>query len=401
MTCTDAVACCCAGEGTHGPALCGWEMPHETVRMGAQKPEFCIQKPLAMVSARQMSISCNVRLWAGIVGRGGTRRAGRDFRQDSRKRFSPCAPCSLGDALSVALEASTIPDVPMRVLHISSTTEADVFTQRGAGDVLTVVADAPAEAGADANPLGNVAEPRTWVGSVESLPSYMGPFSVAVIDEDCLAEQDEMRSVLLKCSLMMRPAGHALVYSSSGKRVSVELVEGMVRDLCFDVVSALEGGEVLLQVPANFALASSIRMEGEVVEGYGRGSRNLGVPTANLRPADVAAQVDGLPLGVYFGFARLAGQDVTRKMVMNIGKRPTFVEDNGPEESIEVHVMDFDGADFYGARLEVLVCGFLRPEMKFDGLDALLNRIHTDIGVARSQLDCDRFVQAKEAWHAS
>ena len=62
------------------------------------------------------------------------------------------------------------------------------------------------------------------------------------------------------------------------------------------------------------------------------------------------------------------------------------------------YVMDYDGGDFYGERLAVLVVGFLRPEMKFDGLDALLNRIQTDIGMARSQLDGDRWKSLQADW---
>ena len=33
------------------------------------------------------------------------------------------------------------------------------------------------------------------------------------------------------------------------------------------------------------------------------------------------------------------------------------MKDNGPEESIEVHLMDYEGCDFYGRRLAVIICG--------------------------------------------
>jgi riboflavin kinase len=71
-------------------------------------------------------------------------------------------------------------------------------------------------------------------------------------------------------------------------------------------------------------------MEGTVVKGFGRGSRQLGIPTANIDPSGSAEQLQGLCNGVYFGWAQLdapagwaAEDSEVHKMVMNIGKRPT------------------------------------------------------------------------------
>ena len=47
--------------------------------------------------------------------------------------------------------------------------------------------------------------------------------------------------------------------------------------------------------------AAPIRLAGAVTTGFGRGSRQLGVPTANLPPEPLEAQLAGLPDGVYFG----------------------------------------------------------------------------------------------------
>ena len=312
---------------------------------------------------------------------------------------------ALKRALDVALGAteSVALGAPVRILNVSSGLTIDLLLGMGVEDVLSVVADHDASASGAHTPLGNDAASRTWVGDVASVPPYMGPFSMTVVDRDRLGN-DGLRPALLKASLMMRPGGHTVVYSSEGRALNRKWVESVVQGMCFEVLGDGVGEDaMILRVPEDFAIPnvpSPIFVEAEVVSGYGRGSKQLGVPTANLRPADVSAETNVLPHGVYFGFARLVGEGngdgAVRKMVMNIGKRPTFVKDNGPEESIEVHLMDYEGRDFYGRRLAVVICGFLRPEMKFDGLDALLNRIKTDIGMARSQLDGERWSKVGE-----
>lgn len=57
-----------------------------------------------------------------------------------------------------------------------------------------------------------------------------------------------------------------------------------------------------LQVPEGYAHPRApIRLSGSVVTGFGRGSKQLGVPTANLPPEPLAAELKELPAGVYFG----------------------------------------------------------------------------------------------------
>ena len=114
----------------------------------------------------------------------------------------------------------------------------------------------------------------------------------------------------------------------------------------------------------------------------------MGVPTANLDPAVLADELAGLRRGVYFGYARLpedAKHGKWCKCVVNVGARPTFADGEGV--TVEVHALRDFGRDFYGERMEVVVLGFLRPEMRFDGLQALVARIMADIGLARGALD--------------
>jgi riboflavin kinase len=95
-----------------------------------------------------------------------------------------------------------------------------------------------------------------------------------------------------------------------------------------------------------------------------------------------------LPRGVYFGWARLEGDSAPRKAVLNVGVRPTFAgEPGGGRPTVEVHLLHAFPQPFYGRRLRVLCLGFLRPELRFGGLQQLVARIRTDVGIASALLD--------------
>lgn len=120
-------------------------------------------------------------------------------------------------------------------------------------------------------------------------------------------------------------------------------------------------------------------VRGEVVHGHHRG-RTLGFPTAN-----VEAAVEMLPaLGVYA--ARVTALDGTdlqaHPAVVNVGVSPTF---GGTRVTVEAHLLDHTG-DLYGRRLEVAFVARLRPERRFDGVDALRAQIALDAQAARTAL---------------
>jgi len=84
------------------------------------------------------------------------------------------------------------------------------------------------------------------------------------------------------------------------------------------------------QIPPGFAMPTPVALAGTVVKGFGRGSRDLAVPTANIDPAPLQGVVGKLPRGVFFGWAKLevgpgepAEDGAVHKMVMNVGRRPT------------------------------------------------------------------------------
>lgn len=86
-----------------------------------------------------------------------------------------------------------------------------------------------------------------------------------------------------------------------------------------------------VQVPYGYRFAgAALQLHSTVVTGFGRGSRQLGVPTANMDPEPLAQQLQQLERGVYFGWAQLtppagwpAVDAAVHKMVMNVGRRPT------------------------------------------------------------------------------
>jgi riboflavin kinase/FMN adenylyltransferase len=125
-------------------------------------------------------------------------------------------------------------------------------------------------------------------------------------------------------------------------------------------------------------------LTGVVVEGARRG-RTIGFPTCNLDQIEEALP----PWGVY---AVLVDREVgvparataLAKGVANIGVRPT-VAPGETRPNVEVHLFDVT-EDLYGQRLRVHLVARLRPEQKFDGLDALKAQIARDAEAARARI---------------
>jgi len=120
-------------------------------------------------------------------------------------------------------------------------------------------------------------------------------------------------------------------------------------------------------------------IEGRVEPGEQRG-RVLGFPTANLGLGDYLRPA----LGAY---AVRAGVDqglgtIWRDGVANLGRRPTV---GGLDERLEVHLFDFSG-DLYRRHLRVQLIEFIRPEQRFDNLEALRQAIAGDAAAARRRL---------------
>ena len=130
---------------------------------------------------------------------------------------------------------------------------------------------------------------------------------------------------------------------------------------------------------AAVALGRPWEIEGRVEHGDKRG-RQLGFPTANVALHDYLEP----RFGVYAVKAAVDDGAAPRWIdgVANLGRRPTV---GGIRVQLEVNLFDFQG-DLYGKHLRVAFLGFIRPEMKFAGLDQLKAQISADSITARQLL---------------
>jgi len=124
-------------------------------------------------------------------------------------------------------------------------------------------------------------------------------------------------------------------------------------------------------------LTRPFTVRGPVIHGDKRG-RELGYPTANL---DMGAYLRPR-FGIYAVTGRILATGQELKGAANLGVRPSF---DPPKELLEPYFFDFSG-DLYGQEIEVAFRHFLRPEAKFDSLDALKAQMEEDCDRARDLL---------------
>ena len=148
-----------------------------------------------------------------------------------------------------------------------------------------------------------------------------------------------------------------------GERVS----SGRIREL----LQAADPGAATRLLTRPFAI------EAEVERGDGRG-HDLGWPTANMRLGKYLRPA----YGIYAVRVRLGanGQDGGSEHdgVASFGIRPMF---DPPEELLEANLFGFDG-DLYGRTIEVMLHHYLRPEARFEDLDALMSQMAKDAEMA-------------------
>ena len=115
--------------------------------------------------------------------------------------------------------------------------------------------------------------------------------------------------------------------------------------------------------------STACRLTGIVEEGKHLG-RTLGFPTVNIRP-DAASPAHN---GVWAARIRVDEGGEWRWCMLNQGRHPTAPEG---QPTIEAHILDFSG-DLYGHRVTVEYERYLRPEKRFDSLEALTRQLAMD-----------------------
>lgn len=127
------------------------------------------------------------------------------------------------------------------------------------------------------------------------------------------------------------------------------------------------------------------RMRGRVVHGEARG-RMLGFPTANLATSATGT----IPAdGVYAGWLLRSPGPGEQRMpaAISIGTNPTF---DGQVRQVEAHVLGRTDLDLYGEDVVVEFVRRLRPTLRFDGIDPLVEQMRQDVLEAADALGVDR-----------
>ncbi len=184
--------------------------------------------------------------------------------------------------------------------------------------------------------------------------------------------------------------GHDYTFGKD-RRGNIALLKEMGRKLGFnvEVVEAVRVGGMVVSSTlireliqkgelreATKLLGRNYLLCGQVIHGHGRGSKKLGFPTANLKPAGAL-----LPKpGIYAVRAIFEGKRYPA--VANLGWNPTF---HDQKFSIEVHILDFN-QDIYGQPLRVEFVERLRDEATFRGPEELVTQIKKDIARAKKVL---------------
>ena len=162
-------------------------------------------------------------------------------------------------------------------------------------------------------------------------------------------------------------------YCRYGKELDIYIVRARAYTDGEDKISSsvirqlLKEGEV--GQAAKF-LGYNYYLDGTVVDGYKVG-RKIGFPTANLQ-VDCSDKL--IPSeGVYAVYVYVEGKKWAG--MLNIGHRPTL--NNGKDLSIEVNILHFS-EDIYHKEMRIEFVKYLRPEEKYDTIDALIAQMHKD-----------------------
>ncbi len=187
------------------------------------------------------------------------------------------------------------------------------------------------------------------------------PFSHLVLGHDAVIGHKRQGDTILLQELATK-LGFSLTYlepiTFNGAPVSSSQLRALIQKGSFEEASKLLGRPYSIQ---------------SVVEPGDQQGRHLGFKTANLKVHSLCLP----PLGVYVVQTEIENKSYIG--VANLGHAPTLHANRPP--ILEVHLIDYQG-ELYGLEIEVEFLKFLRPEKRFDSIEALKRQIQNDIDSA-------------------
>lgn len=153
----------------------------------------------------------------------------------------------------------------------------------------------------------------------------------------------------------------------NGRKISSTIIRSYVE------AGQMEAAQGLLGYP--------FRITGKVIHGKALG-RKLGFPTVNLGHTEFYVEPKS---GVYLGGVEIIKNDIQIEYwhaLINAGYRPTV---NGKEFLVEAYLINFNG-DLYGKAVTVSFSRYLREEVKYEGLDPLVEQMNRDLLLGKSIL---------------
>lgn len=211
-----------------------------------------------------------------------------------------------------------------------------------------------------------------------------------------LSPEEFVRDILihkLNCKFVTVGSDYRFGYRAEGdanhlKRISKEL------DFCVEILEPLRSNGIVISSTlireliangnikeANHLLARPFTIIGEVIHGKGIG-KNMGVPTANMLLKNKYIIPKN---GIYQTETTIDGKRYLS--ATNVGVNPTFIED---ELKIENHIINLN-EDIYGKEIEVSFFKYIRPEMKFDSVDMLIEQMNRDISFIKKYSDLQSY----------
>ena len=172
-------------------------------------------------------------------------------------------------------------------------------------------------------------------------------------------------------------------YQQFGKELNVDVIQA--KRFTTDTDSKISSSHIRIALlngdieQSNRLLTYPYSIQGKVIEGFKMG-RKIGYPTANIALENKNKIIP--TMGVYAVMVYWNMQSY--KGMLNIGVRPTL--NNGKNISIEVHLFDFN-QDIYAETIELEFVRKIRDEVKFDGLDKLIEQLGKDELTARQILN--------------